>query len=122
MERDPLTERIIGCAIRVHRHFGPGLLEAPYRSAMCLELAAQGIAFEREPSYPLVYRGVKISDFRPDLIVERAVVVEIKSVDRYDPVFTAQILTYIRITGTRIGLLINFNRPVLKDGIKRFVL
>ena len=115
--RDPLTERIIGGAIEVHRALGPGLLEAPYQAAMCLELHAAGIPFERERAYPVLYRGVRIGDYRPDLIVQSAVVVEIKSVERLDPVFTAQLLTYLRVTGVQTGLLFNFNRPVLKDGI-----
>jgi GxxExxY protein len=122
MDRDPLTERIIACGIEVHRHLGPGLLEAPYRAAMCVELTAHGLTVKREHAFPVVYRGKRIGELRPDLIVESQVVVEIKSVERYDPVFAAQVLTYLRITGLHIGLLMNFNRPLLKDGISRFAL
>jgi GxxExxY protein len=121
-EQDPLTERIIGCGIAVHRALGPGLLESPYQAAMCLELTAAGLTFERERLIPAVYRGIRIGEFRPDLIVESQVVVEIKSVQRFDPVFSAQVLTYLRVTGLRRGLLLNFGRAVLKDGIKRFAL
>jgi GxxExxY protein len=119
---DPLTEQIIGCAIEIHKQLGPGLLERAYHSAMCIELAFNRLKFERERSIPAEYRGVKIGDYRPDLIVESKVVVEIKSVSNYDPVFTAQMLTYLRVTGLRVGLVLNFNRPVLKDGINRFAL
>jgi GxxExxY protein len=121
-ERDPLTERIIGCAMTVHRSLGPGLLERPYQAAMCIELAIAGLAFERERLVPVSYRGKRIGEYFPDLIVESQVIVEIKSVQQFDPVFSAQVLTYLRITGLRRGLLLNFGRPVLKDGIKRFVL
>jgi len=119
---DPLTEQIIGCAIEIHKQLGPGLLESAYHSAMCIELAFNRLKFERERSIPAEYRGVKIGDYRPDLIVENKVVVEIKSVSNYDPVFTAQMLTYLRVTRLRVGLVLNFNRPVLKDGINRFAL
>ncbi|MGH9386098.1 MAG: GxxExxY protein [Vicinamibacterales bacterium] len=121
-EKDPLTERIIGCAIAVHRALGPGLLESPYQAAMCIELDAAGMRFERERLVPLTYRGQRIGEYRPDLIVESQVIVEIKSLHRLDPVFSAQVLTYLRVTGLRTGLLLNFGRPVLKDGIERFVL
>lgn len=120
--RDPLTERIIGCAIEVHRHLGAGLLEKPYTLAMCIELAGNGINFERERLVPLTYKGISVGEYRPDLIVEGQVVVEVKSVLHLDPVFSAQMLTYLRITNIRTGLILNFNRPVLRDGIKRFVL
>ncbi len=121
-QRDPLTERIIGCAIEVHRHMGAGLLERAYALAMRVELAANGMGFEYERQVPLTYKGVLVGEYRPDLIVEGQVVVEVKSVLHFEPVFTAQMLTYLRITNIRTGLLLNFNRPVLREGIKRFVL
>ncbi|MEO8680060.1 MAG: GxxExxY protein [Vicinamibacterales bacterium] len=121
-DQDPLTERIIGCAIEVHRQLGPGLLESAYQAALSVELAFNRLRFERERTIRIEYRGLEIGHYRPDLIVENAVVVEVKSVSGYDPVFTAQMLTYLRITGLKTGLLLNFNRAVLKDGIKRFVL
>jgi GxxExxY protein len=117
-----LTERIIGCALIVHKELGPGLLESSYETALCIELATSGLRFERQVPVPLRYRGASIGEHRVDLIVESQVVVEIKSVARYDPVFAAQVLTYLKITGLHVGLLLNFNRPVLCDGIKRFVM
>lgn len=121
-QSDPLTEKIIGCAIEVHRHMGAGLLERAYTLAMCVEMAGNGLHFERERLVALTYKGVRVGEYRPDLIVEGQVVVEIKSVLHFEPVFTAQMLTYLRITKIRTGLLLNFNRPVLREGIKRFVL
>ena len=117
-----LTQRIIGCAIEVHRALGPGLLESAYKSSLCVELAYNRLRFERERRVPLHYRGADIGEYRVDLIVEDAVVVEVKSVLRLEPVFGAQVLTYLRVTGLRVGLLLNFDKGVLKDGIKRFVL
>ena len=117
-----LTEQIIGCAMQVHGTLGAGLLESNYQAAMALELRAAGLSFLREQLVPVVYRGVEIGQHRPDFVIENAVVVEVKSVERYDPVFAAQVMTYMRITKLRVGLLLNFNRPTLKDGIKRFVL
>jgi GxxExxY protein len=121
-QKDALTEKIIGCAIEVHRQLGPGLLESTYESALCVELELAGLKFQRQLIYPISYKGRVIGEHRVDLIVERAVILEIKSVDRHDPVFEAQLLTYLRITGLHRGLLINFNSRLLKDGIKRFVL
>ena len=121
-QRDPLTERIIRCAINVHRFLGPGLLESVYRTALAIELELNEIAFERERVISVTYRGRVIGDFRPDFIVQNQIVVEVKSVSAHDHVFDAQVLTYLRLTGLRTGLLLNFGRPVLKDGIKRFIL
>ena len=104
-----ITEKIIGCAIEVHRHLGPGLLEATYESAMCIELQEAGLKFRCQPIFPAVYKGKTIGEYRPDLLVEDSVVVEIKSVERFDKVFEAQVLTYLRITSARVGLLINFH-------------
>ena len=118
-DQDPLTEKIIGCAITVHRDLGAGLLESAYETALCIELANEGIRFDRQRIVPLVYRGLQVGEYRPDLIVEDQVVVEVKSVLRWEPVFVAQMLTYLRITGLRRGLLLNFNKAVLKAGIKR---
>ena len=117
-----LTERIIGCAIEVHRALGPGLLESAYKRALCLEFAHNKLRFERERHIPLRYRGAPLGQYQVDLIVEERVVVEVKSVLHWEPVFEAQILTYLRITGVRVGLLMNFIKGVLKAGIKRFVL
>ena len=117
-----LTERIIGCAIEVHRQLGPGLLESTYEAALAIELECAGLSFERQLVFPVLYKNKKIGDYRLDLLVRNEVVVEIKSVERFDPVFEAQILTYLRVTGKRVGLLINLYSRLLHDGIKRFIL
>jgi len=121
-QRDPLTEKIIGCAIEVHRQLGPGLLESTHEAALGVELELQGLKFKRQVVYPISYKGRVIGEHRMDLIVENAVILEIKSVERHDPIFEAQLLTYLKIAGLRRGLLINFNSRLLKEGIKRFVL
>jgi GxxExxY protein len=106
----------------VHRQLGPGLLESIYESALCVELEERGLRYERQVAFPLKYRRRLIGEFRLDLIVEHTIVLELKSVERMDPVFDAQLLTYLRLTGIKKGLLINFNSRLLKDGIKRLVL
>ena len=121
-ETEALMERVIGCALAVHRQLGPGFLENIYCRALCIELEFAGIRYERERSLVLQYRGRTIGAGRVDLIVGGAVVVEIKAVTNLDPVFQAQLLSYLRATGLRAGLLINFNAPLLKHGIKRVVL
>lgn len=118
----PLTERIIGCAIEVHRQLGPGLLEGTYEAAMCIELTAAGLNYVRQPIFPVVYKEQVIGEYRLDLIVDDTVVVEVKSVERFDPIFEAQVLTYLKVTGKSVGLLINFNSRLVKDGIRRFIL
>ncbi len=117
-----LTERIIGCAIEVHRQLGPGLLEGTYEAALCIELQIAGLNFVRQPVFPVIYKGQVIGEYRLDLIVEDTVIIEIKSVERFDPIFEAQVLTYLRVTGRQVGLLMNFNSRLLRDGIKRYVL
>jgi GxxExxY protein len=121
-EINKLTEKIIGCAIEVHRVLGPGLLESVYEEALCVELSDAGLKFQRQVNFPALYKGRHVGQYRIDLIVEESVIVELKSVDRHDPVFEAQILTYLRVTGKKIGLLINFNSKLLKSGVKRFAL
>jgi GxxExxY protein len=122
MGMDKLTERIIGCAIEVHRQLGPGLLESIYESALCVELEFEKIQFQRQVALPIEYRGRPLGEHRLDLIVEEKVVIELKSVERFDPVFEAQLLTYLKLAKLRVGLLINFNSRLLRDGVKRFVL
>lgn len=117
-----LTQRIIACAIEVHRHLGPGLLESVYEAAVCLELTDAGLSFRRQVAVPVTYKGRRIAEHRPDLIVSDFVVVEIKSVEQFNPVFVAQMLTYLRITNLRVGLILNFNRAILREGIKRVML
>ena len=114
-----VTDRIIGRAIEVHRHLGPGLLESVYESAMCIELKSVGLPFTRQAGVPVLYKGELIAEHRPDLVVSDLVVVEIKSVERFNPVFVAQMLTYLQVTGLRVGLILNFNRDVMRDGIRR---
>ena len=121
-QRDPLTERIIGCAIEVHRVLGPGLLEASYEAALVIEFTAAKLVFQRQLVIPVFYKGQPIGEHRLDCLVEDSVVVELKSVERFDPIFEAQVLTYLRLSGKHRGLLINFNSRLLKDGVKRFVL
>ena len=115
-----LTKCIIGCAIEVHRHLGPGLLESIYESALCIELKLAELAYERQKPVPVTYKGHAIGDHRLDVLVEDTVILELKSVDRFDPIFEAQILSYLKMTGKPIGLLINFNTRLLKDGVRRY--
>jgi GxxExxY protein len=118
-----ITQEIIGAAIAVHRALGPGLLESAYQECLCQELALRGIPFERQVSLPLEYRGIKCEcGYRLDILVGGAVVVEVKSIEAIAPIHEAQLLTYLRLGGWRVGLLMNFNVVVLKDGIRRKVL
>jgi GxxExxY protein len=117
-----LTSRIIGCAIDVHKALGPGLLESLYESAMCIELDDVKIEYTRQASIPAYYKGHLLGQYRVDLVVQDLVLVEIKSVERPVPVFEAQLLTYMRLMEKRVGLLVNFNSRLLKDGITRIVL
>ena len=121
-QRDPLTEKIIGCAIEVHRVLGPGLLEASYEAALAIEFEAVKICFQRQLVIPVFYKGQSIGEHRLDFLIEDDVVVELKSVERCDPIFEAQVLTYLRLSGKHRGVLINFNSRLLKEGVKRFVL
>lgn len=118
-----VTEQIIGSAIAVHRALGPGLLESAYQECLSQELLLRGIPFERQVPLPLEYRGVRCEcGYRLDLLVARAVVIEIKSIEAIAPIHEAQLLTYLRLGGWKVGLLMNFNVVVLKDGIRRKVL
>jgi GxxExxY protein len=116
-----LSEKIIGCGIAVHRVFGAGLLESVYRPCFEIELRANGLRVDAERRIPLVYRGVEVSCFRIDLVVEDLILVEIKAVDCLAPVHSAQVITYLKLTNCPIGLLFNFNVPLLKDGVRRLV-
>jgi len=119
---DPLTHRIIGCAMEVHRRLGPGLLEATYEEVMCIELTEQGISFVRQAGIPVFYKGHLIGEHRPDLVVQDRVVVEVKSVERLIGVHQAQLLAYMRLLKKPVGLLLNFNSEVLRTGIRRLVI
>jgi GxxExxY protein len=123
MELNRITEQIIGAAIEVHRVLGPGLLESAYEECLCHELRLRGVAFERQRPLPVAYKGIKFDcGYRLDLLVADAVVVEIKAVESIAPIHEAQLLTYLKLGSWKLGLLINFNVPVLKDGIRRRVL
>jgi GxxExxY protein len=117
-----LTERIIGCAIEVHKGIGPGLLESAYEECLCFELSQAGLAFERQVPLPVAYKGVNLDcGYRLDLIVEGQIILEIKAVDRIIPIHEAQLLSYLRMLDKRVGLILNFHSAVLKNGIKRIV-
>ncbi len=117
-----LVHDTIGCCIAVHRALGPGLLETIYSRAICLELTAAGIAFERERTYPVMYRGELLCEQRLDFVVGGELVLEIKSVEHLVPLHHSQLLNYMRVAHLRVGLLMNFNVVVLRDGLKRKVL
>lgn len=117
------TGRIIRAAIDVHRELGPGLLESAYKSCLGWALQRNGVHVLREVPIPLHYKGHRLDvGFRLDLLIERQIIVEVKAVEKFEPVHTAQVLTYLKLTGHQIGLLINFNVPVLIEGIRRLVL
>ncbi len=118
-----MTETVIGLAIEVHRALGPGLLESAYQECLCYELKTNGIAFGRQVALPVVYKTVKLDcGYRMDLVVEDRLVVELKTIEKILPIHEAQLLTYLKLSGIRTGLLLNFNTAVLKNGIKRMVL
>jgi GxxExxY protein len=121
-ELEDLIHRVIGCCINVHRELGPGLLESIYVRAVCMELELAGIPFEVEKSIPVMYRGKTLCHQKLDIVVNGELVLEIKAVDQLNPVHRAQLMCYLRVSKLSVGLLINFNVPVLQDGIKRIVL
>ena len=123
MEFDPLSHDIIGCGIEVHRELGPGLLESAYEHCLFYELTQNGIPARRQVALPVSYKGTRIDcGFRIDLLVNETIIVELKSVEKIQPIHEAQLLTYLRLAGKEIGLLMNFNVRRMKDGIQRFVL
>ena len=123
MEVNKITERIIGAAIEVHRHLGPGLLESAYQACLAKEMSLTGLNFEQEKPLTLEYKGLTIDcGYRMDFLVEHSVIAELKAVDMLLPIHEAQLLTYLKLSKCKIGLLINFNVPVLKQGLKRMVL
>ena len=123
MDFDPLSNRVLGCALEVHKALGPGLLESAYESALAYELSTAGLMAQRQVDVPVVYKKAKLDcGFRIDLLVEKQLVVELKSVESLLPLHEAQLLTYLKLTGCKVGLLINFNVRLLKSGIKRLVL
>jgi GxxExxY protein len=121
-ERDPFTGQIIGLAIEVYRALGPGLLESAYEECLCYELAGTGLAFRRQVALPVIYKDVRLDcGYRMDIVMDERVV-ELKTVERILPVHEAQLITYLKLSGLRLGLLLNFHCAVLRDGIRRFVL
>ena len=118
-----LTEKIIGAAIEVHRHLGPGLLESAYETCLAYELEKLGLKVERQKALPLVYKDIQLDQgYRIDLLVEEQVIVELKVIEQFTPVHEAQVLSYLKFSGCQIGLLINFNVKLLKNGIRRFIM
>ena len=123
MEFDPLSKHVIGCCIEVHRVLGPGLLESAYGACLAREFHLQDTAFKKEWPLSLVYKEMKLDcGYRLDFVVEDELVIELKSVEKLLPIHEAQLLCYLKLSGKRIGLLINFNEILLRDGIKRIVL
>ena len=123
MQENEITERILKCAFRVHTALGPGLLESSYKECLAYEMTDDGLYVEKEKAMPLIYREVKLDiGYRIDLFVEQKVVVEIKVVEAFNDVHLAQILTYLKLSQSKVGLLLNFNTASLKNGIKRVVL
>lgn len=119
---DELSNQIIGAAIEVHRILGPGLLESTYEQCLCHELTLKNISFERQKPLPVTYKGIYLNcGYRLDILVEKLVIVELKTVEHIEPIHEAQLLTYLKLSDLWLGLLVNFNVPVLKDGIRRIV-
>lgn len=123
MDFDPLSHKVIGCALEVHRNLGPGLLESTYEKCLAHELTDVKISFKVQKALPVLCKGINIDcGYRVDLLIEDKLIVELKSVEKMLGVHEAQLLTYMKLSGINLGLLINFNSKVLKDGLKRFVL
>jgi GxxExxY protein len=119
---DEISNRVIVAAIEVHRHLGPGLLESAYEECLWQELKLHDLACERQVALPVAYKGTNLDcGYRMDLVVEGKVILELKSVAKFEPIHKAQVLTYLKLSGMKLGLLFNFNVPLMKDGIKRIV-
>jgi GxxExxY protein len=120
MDINDLTGKVIGAAIEVHKALGPGLLESTYEECLCVELGLRKIPFERQKEIPVEYKGVKLDcGYRIDVLVANSLILELKVCESLQPIHEAQLLTYLKLTGLKVGLLINFNVPVLREGIKR---
>ena len=121
METNQITEKIIGCAINVHKCLGPGLLESAYEECLAFELGNAGLKTERQKPVPVIYKEIKLDcGYRIDILVENEVIIELKTAEAFNPVHEAQILTYLKFAEKKVGLLINFNVTLLKDGIRRY--
>ena len=122
-DNDPLTDKVIGLAIEVHRQLGPGLLESAYEECLSYELAQAKFVLERQVALPVIYKSVRLDyGYRLDLIVEKRLILELKTVERLMPIHEAQVITYLKLTGISTGLLLNFNSVILKHGIRRLML
>jgi len=122
MELNEITEKIIGCAIKVHRALGPGLLESTYEICLAHGLMKSGLDVQKQVALPVVYDGIRLeAGYRIDLLVEHSVIVELKAVDSMHPIHETQVISYLKLSGKKVGLLINFNVKLLKDGIKRLI-
>jgi GxxExxY protein len=122
MHINQLSSKIIGAAIEVHKALGPGLLESAYEECLCHELNRNSLSFERQKALPIVYKGKRLDcGYKIDIVVENAIVLELKSYEKIEPIHKAQLLTYLKLSGLKLGLLLNFNVPVMRDGIVRIV-
>jgi GxxExxY protein len=122
MDVNQLSNKIIGAAIEVHKALGPGLLESAYEECLCQELELRGLHYERQKPLPVVYKGRKLDClYRLDVVVENVIVLELKSCERMEPIYEAQLLTYLKLSGLHLGLILNFNVSMMRDGIKRIV-
>ncbi len=122
MDINKLSSNIIGAAIEVHKVLGPGLLESAYEKCMCYEMGLRGLSFENQKPLPIIYKGESLDcGYRLDMIVENAIILELKSCEKIEPIHKAQLLTYLKLSGLNLGLLLNFNVPVMRDGIVRIV-
>jgi GxxExxY protein len=122
MDINQLSSRIIGAAIEVHKALGPGLLESAYEKCLCHELKLRGLSFENQKPLPLVFKGEKLDcGYQLDIVVENTIILELKSCGKIEPIHKAQLLTYLKLSGLKLGLLLNFNVPIMRDGIVRMV-
>lgn len=122
MNEEQLSHVVIGAAIGVHRRLGPGLLESTYEACLCYDLVEQGVSIERQKPLPIIYKGINLHcGYRIDIMVDRKLIVELKAIQMLAPIHEAQMLTHLKLSGCTLGLIINFNVPILKDGVKRIV-
>jgi len=120
MEINQLSSKIIGAAIEVHKGLGPGLLESAYQKCLCHELKLRGLSFDNQRPLPIVFKGEKLDcGYRLDVVVDNAIILELKSCEKIEPIHKAQLLTYLKLSGLKLGLVLNFNVPVMRDGIVR---
>ncbi|MBQ0736395.1 GxxExxY protein [Aquimarina celericrescens] len=123
MTEDEISRIVIGCAIEVHKNLGPGLLESAYQECLCYELKNKGLEIQKEKALPVIYKDIKLDQgYRIDILIENKVVIELKTVEYFTDVHSAQILTYLKLGEYKLGLLINFHVSLLKNGIKRFIM